>query len=132
MVERFGRKFTLIAVSLPFMIGWSQIYYGGDVNNLYMGKIREVCHEKTDLKVFVVVIPKEGWVRRGRSRMRVLGSVAPTSGTRRRGQDIMSGAPTSGVQTSGVQTSGPQASGPRYNVLSQDIKSTQMSGLKTG
>ncbi len=23
----------------------------------------EVCHEKTDLKVFVVVIPKEGWVR---------------------------------------------------------------------
>ncbi len=23
----------------------------------------EVCHEKTDLKVFVVVIPKEGWAR---------------------------------------------------------------------
>ncbi len=23
----------------------------------------QVCHEKTDLKVFVVVIPKEGWVR---------------------------------------------------------------------
>ncbi len=38
MVERYGRKFTLIAVSLPFMVGWSQIYYGGTVNNLYMGK----------------------------------------------------------------------------------------------
>ncbi len=25
--------------------------------------IHEVCHEKTDLKVFVVVIPKEGWAR---------------------------------------------------------------------
>ncbi len=23
----------------------------------------DMCHEKTDLKVFVVVIPKEGWVR---------------------------------------------------------------------
>ncbi len=23
----------------------------------------DVCHEKTDLKVFVVVIPKEGWAR---------------------------------------------------------------------
>ncbi len=23
----------------------------------------DACHEKTDLKVFVVVIPKEGWVR---------------------------------------------------------------------
>ncbi len=23
----------------------------------------EVCHEKIDLKVFVVVIPKEGWAR---------------------------------------------------------------------
>ena len=25
--------------------------------------IIDMCHEKTDLKVFVVVIPKEGWVR---------------------------------------------------------------------
>ncbi len=23
----------------------------------------DACHEKTDLKVFVVVIPKEGWAR---------------------------------------------------------------------
>ncbi len=23
----------------------------------------DVCHERTDLKVFVVVIPKEGWAR---------------------------------------------------------------------
>ena len=23
----------------------------------------EVCHEETDLKVFVIVIPKEGWAR---------------------------------------------------------------------
>ncbi len=28
------------------------------------GKVKyEACHEKTDLKVFVVVIPKEGWAR---------------------------------------------------------------------
>ncbi len=26
-------------------------------------KKSEVCHEKTDLKVFVVVVPKEGWAR---------------------------------------------------------------------
>ncbi len=25
------------------------------------GKSVDVCHEKTDLKVFFVVIPKEGW-----------------------------------------------------------------------
>ena len=25
--------------------------------------IYELCHEKTNLKVFVVVIPKKGWVR---------------------------------------------------------------------
>ncbi len=24
---------------------------------------KDACHEKTDLKVFVVVIPKEGWAR---------------------------------------------------------------------
>ncbi len=28
------------------------------VNYMY-----DVCHEKTDLKVFVIVIPKEGWAR---------------------------------------------------------------------
>ncbi len=27
------------------------------------GIITEMCHEKTDLKVFVGVIPKEGWAR---------------------------------------------------------------------
>ncbi len=27
-----------------------------------MGSAPDVHHEKTDLKVFVVVIPKEGWV----------------------------------------------------------------------
>ncbi len=26
-----------------------------------IASIREVCHQKTDQKVFVVVIPKEGW-----------------------------------------------------------------------
>ena len=33
-----------------------QVKHGIKFNSLY-----EVCHEKTDLKVFVVVIPKEGW-----------------------------------------------------------------------
>ena len=27
-----------------------------------MSYIHEVCHEKTDLKVFVVVMPKEVWM----------------------------------------------------------------------
>ncbi len=27
------------------------------------GITSEVCHEKTDLKVFVIVIRKEGWAR---------------------------------------------------------------------
>ncbi len=25
--------------------------------------LSDACHEKTDLKVFVIVIPKEGWAR---------------------------------------------------------------------
>ncbi len=30
---------------------------------LNVSKLSDTCHEKTDLKVFVVVIPKEGWAR---------------------------------------------------------------------
>ncbi len=26
-------------------------------------RIKDACHEKIDLKVFVVVIPEEGWAR---------------------------------------------------------------------
>ncbi len=33
------------------------------LTDLYLAMTNEVCHEKTDLKVFVVVIPKEGWAR---------------------------------------------------------------------
>ncbi len=33
----------------------------GDIKS--NSKCCEVCHEKTDLKVFVGVIPKEGWAR---------------------------------------------------------------------
>ena len=32
--------------------------YPGGISLLY-----EVCHERTDLRVFVIVIPKGGWVR---------------------------------------------------------------------
>ena len=39
MTEKFSRKFTLIFTSIPFMIGWCQIYYGGTVNNLYLGRV---------------------------------------------------------------------------------------------
>ncbi len=30
---------------------------------IYYSDTSDVCHGKTDLKVFVVVIPKEGWAR---------------------------------------------------------------------
>ncbi len=34
-------------------------YVGRHEGGLYY----DACHEKTDLKVFVVVMPKEGWAR---------------------------------------------------------------------
>ena len=35
----------------------------GGLKNCTQSYNYEVCHEKTDLKVFVVVKPKEGWAR---------------------------------------------------------------------
>ena len=32
-----------------------------DIHDTAVTEILDVCHERTDLKVFVVVIPKEGW-----------------------------------------------------------------------
>ena len=34
-----------------------------DLKKKLKDEINDECHEKTDLKVFVVVIPKEGWAR---------------------------------------------------------------------
>ncbi len=39
MVDRLGRKFTLIFTSIPFMIGWSQIFFGSTVQNLYVARV---------------------------------------------------------------------------------------------
>ncbi len=38
-------------------------FFWGSLKVLAYSHIYSVCHEKTDLKVFVVVIPKEGWAR---------------------------------------------------------------------
>ncbi len=32
-------------------------------SNVFTQTVHEVCHKKIDLKVFVVVLPKEGWAR---------------------------------------------------------------------
>ncbi len=34
-----GRKFALIFTALPFLLGWSQIYFGGGVFVLYSGRV---------------------------------------------------------------------------------------------
>ncbi len=45
---------------------WALFWYDNDKKSKYLlfawHHSYDACHEKTDLKVFVVVIPKEGWV----------------------------------------------------------------------
>ncbi len=38
--------------------------FNAQISDLSLIKPYEVCHEKADLKVFVVVMPKEGWAQK--------------------------------------------------------------------
>lgn len=39
LVERFGRKMTLLVTSLPFLIGWLAISFGDSLHMLYAGRV---------------------------------------------------------------------------------------------